>query len=360
MIILKNKTFTRAEKEAIKELLLKTRNLTKLPSGTNLKRGHSQRLGNMAADLKEWVHTGKRPDTENMKEVLNQWGLPKGAAVTDKVIDKYSNKRAIARLERMRNNGVNGFGPRVDWGKVDKNIERYYKGCISNCDRLKVKESDIARLDRENKKGNAALNKKLKRQLRAENILQVNLPSGEIHGTIYGRRSSNGNILPVDPSSIGVDVNNGIISRYRYIRPSHMIGSNAVILTPKNAHPSSGFHELGHYKFCKTPAGKRTILAEFKENNPDRLKNHVLARKISGNIEDASSGLLNLADENGASEQAMIGLIKNGASKEKLRESRDILKKCGETYLGKVREDLLTNSIHPTFSKETTKEYFLR
>ena len=59
MIILKNKTFTRAEKEAIKELLYRTRGLRKFPEGTNLKRGHSQRLGNMAADIEEWVNTGK-------------------------------------------------------------------------------------------------------------------------------------------------------------------------------------------------------------------------------------------------------------------------------------------------------------
>ena len=354
MIILKNKSFTRAEKEAIKELLYRTRGLRKFPEGTNLKRGHSQRLGNMAADIEEWVNTGKKPNIENMKEVLSQWGLPKNAAAIDKIIDKYSNKKAIARLERMRKGK---FEPSFTYD--EKKMEKMGKRAEEVQKRFKIGNTKLGKLPET--KEDASLSRKLKKRIKSEQIPVITVkPKDNRRGSTYATISPQSFSSKLKLKERIAGINGAINMRSgRAITPKmestlkksiKKDSNKPIIVLPTKSHPAPAYHEKGHIDFANTPAGKRVeygnisnALARLSKPSINSTK-HPTAGKINNQIHSISDSLSVLAHENGASEHAIRDLIKNGASKEKLRESMDILRAGGNTYLDSLGHSIAANN----------------
>lgn len=100
--ITEERQYTRAEKQAFLELYKATGGLRHLPKGSSPRDVH--RFNKFATDLKKMsLGDYKGFDRENAKQLLENTGLHKSASQVDKMIDKYTNKRALARLSRMKN-----------------------------------------------------------------------------------------------------------------------------------------------------------------------------------------------------------------------------------------------------------------
>jgi hypothetical protein len=112
-IVYKIKRFTRAEKEAWKEFYKKTYNPVKQEDGTYKRMNYLPSTNNprdvfrfkrLGADLQNLSKGDKSTfDREGAKILLNNAGMPKLAGQVDHIIDKYTNKKALARLARIKN-----------------------------------------------------------------------------------------------------------------------------------------------------------------------------------------------------------------------------------------------------------------
>lgn len=105
---LKRKLYTRGEKQAFLELYKATRGFKQLPKGSSPR--DVIRFNKLATDIKKLsMGDVKGFDRENAKTLLNNVGMPKSAAQVDKLIDKYSNKRALVRLSKIKNTKDNNI-----------------------------------------------------------------------------------------------------------------------------------------------------------------------------------------------------------------------------------------------------------
>ena len=111
--IYKIKRFTRAERNAWRDFYKKTykravdkngnvvQRLNILPSSENSR--DAVRFNRLAVDLGNLSRGDKRNfDRENAKTLLNNVGLSKLSGQLDHIVDKYTNKRALARLARIK------------------------------------------------------------------------------------------------------------------------------------------------------------------------------------------------------------------------------------------------------------------
>lgn len=114
MILLRQKTFTRGENEAFLELYKATEGFTKLPTRDKqplrdvfrfLRAGNDIKEASIGFKFRSRNKKGWSIDRDNLKTLLNNSGLTKSASEVDHVIDKYTNKRALARLRRLQNKG---------------------------------------------------------------------------------------------------------------------------------------------------------------------------------------------------------------------------------------------------------------
>ena len=104
------KEFTRAEKAALKELIRKSSqnggSIYTLPKTENPR--DIVRYNKLAIDLRNLSRGNKKGfDRENAKTLLNNVGLPQLANQVDHIVDKYTNKRALARLARLKSRNIN-------------------------------------------------------------------------------------------------------------------------------------------------------------------------------------------------------------------------------------------------------------
>lgn len=131
-VIYKIKRFTRAEKAAWKDFYKKTykivtdkngnvvQRLNVLPSSKNPR--DAVRFNKLAVDLGNLSRGDKKIfDRENAKTLLNNVGLSKLSGQLDHMVDKYTNKRALARLARIKDINPN-YGSTVnkDKDKINK------------------------------------------------------------------------------------------------------------------------------------------------------------------------------------------------------------------------------------------------
>ena len=128
-VIYKIKRFTRAERNAWRDFYKKTyriatdkngnvvQRLNILPSSENPR--DAVRFNRLAVDLGNLSRGDKRNfDRENAKTLLNNVGLSKLSGQVDHMLDKYTNKRALARLARIKDINPN-YGSTIE-GNKDK------------------------------------------------------------------------------------------------------------------------------------------------------------------------------------------------------------------------------------------------
>ena len=131
-VIYKIKRFTRAERDAWKEFYKRTykiatdrkgnvvQRLNILPGSKNPR--DAVRFNRLAVDLRNLSRGDKRNfDKENAKTLLNNVGLSKLSGQLDHMVDKYTNKRALARLARIKDINPNyGSTIKKDKNKINK------------------------------------------------------------------------------------------------------------------------------------------------------------------------------------------------------------------------------------------------
>lgn len=116
--------FTRAEKEAFLELYKKTKGLKQLPKGVS-----PNRLCQFAVDLKKMsLGNAKDFNRENAKTLFQNAGMSKMANQVDKMIDKYTNKRALVRLARLKNRKGNEVDSKAARPVYNKSLSLLRKG----------------------------------------------------------------------------------------------------------------------------------------------------------------------------------------------------------------------------------------
>lgn len=132
------KEFTRAERAAFRELYRKS--LVQLPTGskglalptTNNPRDVI-RYNQLAVDLRNLSRGDKKGfNRENAKTLLNNAGLPKLAGEVDHMVDKYTNKRALARLKRLKDRNPNFGRPTNDlsFGQKQARLKNHYNKAV--------------------------------------------------------------------------------------------------------------------------------------------------------------------------------------------------------------------------------------
>lgn len=132
-MIYKIKRFTRAERDAWKDFYKRTykiatdrktgkvvQRLNILPSSKNPR--DAVRFNRLAVDLENLSRGDKRNfDRKNAKTLLNNVGLSKLSGQLDHIVDKYTNKRALARLARIKDINPNyGSTVKRDKDKINK------------------------------------------------------------------------------------------------------------------------------------------------------------------------------------------------------------------------------------------------
>jgi hypothetical protein len=146
------KEFTRAERAAFRELIRKSSHyggsIYALPRTENAR--DVVRYNKLAIDLRNLSRGDKKGfDRENAKTLLNNAGLPQLANQVDHIVDKYTNKRALARLARLKSRNINyGNNEQFDLKNTNKRLRKIgrkglrqgswgFDGIISYQDRIK-------------------------------------------------------------------------------------------------------------------------------------------------------------------------------------------------------------------------------
>lgn len=148
MIILRQKEYTRAEREALKELLLKTRGFQRLPNGARMNARDVARFNKLAGDVQLWAKNGRKPkgvDLENARTFLEHADLGKSSKELERIAKKYSNKRALARWQRLKQRHSEFDIPGISskqLKKLNKRSDINYRNCY------KV-STDLGSLERE-------------------------------------------------------------------------------------------------------------------------------------------------------------------------------------------------------------------
>lgn len=128
---LKRKLYTRGEKQAFLELYKATRGFKQLPKGSSSR--DVIRFNKLATDIKKLsMGDVKGFDRENAKILLNNIGMPKSASQVDRLINKYSNKRALVRLSKMKNTKGNNIDRDSILPQYNKSTKLMKKGLDIN------------------------------------------------------------------------------------------------------------------------------------------------------------------------------------------------------------------------------------
>lgn len=101
MIIIRQKQYTRAENKALLELYKLTEGGVKLPGGSSAR--DMFRFNKFSGDLKNLALGNKKDfDIENAKELAKNIGIT-DPNIVEKMVNKYTNKRALVRLKNQKN-----------------------------------------------------------------------------------------------------------------------------------------------------------------------------------------------------------------------------------------------------------------
>ena len=258
MIILRQKTYTRAEREALKELLLKTRGFQRLPNGAKMTARDVARFDKLAGDVLLWAKKGHKPkgvDFESARTFLEHANLGKSSEELERIAKKYSNKRALARWQRLKDlhpeRGVNGIS-------ADRYIRIRNNSSMKNLDiaenvaeTTKIKKGDhnlLNHLAKDAKKNNVSVIRTKDDGL--ENSVAVSL--NETRKLLKDRN------LGLDEAFDMSDLSKKSAKKFRSLVNSD---ADRLVILNKSAGPGVFAHELGHFRTLNSPSGKYLDLA---------------------------------------------------------------------------------------------------
>ena len=289
--------YTRAEKQAFLELYKTTGGLKHLPKA--LKPSNTNQFNQFAVDLKKMsLGNAKTFNRENAKTLFQNAGMPKMAGQIDKMIDKYTNKRALVRLARLKNRK----GNEVDYNLIEKPYKKLSKILNKSADNH---DEAVARYDKLHENRSAIPNKRVIRKLdkfaKDNNINVLRVDSSPTSGSRYG-------------SSIETRPNG------EFVRGSDGKDYSAEIFLNKKASEGGYSHELGHYLTYKlSPVGAE--MRNLKNSGtPQIFHRDTRGRTFLDDRNEAfqvmSNHVFNIANENSANNygKALLKTLDEGLS----------------------------------------------
>lgn len=273
--------YTRAEKQAFLEFYKTTGGFKHLPKA--LKPSDTNQFNQFAVDLKKMsLGNAKAFNRENAKTLLQNAGMPKMAGQVDKMIDKYTNKRALVRLARLKNRK----GNEIDYNSIEKPYKKLSKILNKSADNH---DEAAARYDRLHENRSAIPNKRAIRKLdefaKENNINVLKVDSSPTSGSKYG-------------SSIETRPNG------EFVRGSDGKDYSAQIFLNKKASEGEYSHELGHYFTYKlSPVGAE--MRNLKNSGTPQMFHRVTRGKTflddrNEAFQVMSNHVFNIANENSA------------------------------------------------------------
>ena len=309
---LKRKLYTRGEKLALKELYKATKGFKELPRTGNPK--DVLRLQKLATDLKKLaVGDSKKFDRENARKLLESANLPLSAKEVDHVIDKYTDKRALARLRKSKQHQAtyiqdspnlrDSFSGFMQSAKSDFRIKKFkIKANRDKQSEIIDKLNDVA------KKREIAIEKGIE----SSAITPVHKETGEI-----------------------IASNKKLPKEYRGSYRKVKIGKNDI-----NS-PEILAHEMGHIRDHMSPI--QQIHSNFDLPKPN-LKNQRSRniRKANKNLIDFSDSFSKIASENNANSYGEAMIKKVGGNVDRMKTAA---KNNQDSYIGSARIDLVLPKI---------------
>lgn len=308
---LKRKLYTRGEKLALKELYKATKGFKELPRTGNPK--DVLRLQKLATDLKKLaVGDSKKFDRENARKLLESANLPLSAKEVDHVIDKYTNKRALARLRKSKQhqatyiqnspNLKDSFGGFMQSTKSDYRIKKFkIKANRDKQPEIIDKLNDVAK----------------KREITIEkaNKSSASTPVHNETGEIIASNKK----LPKE------------YRRYRQVK----IGKNDI-----NS-PEILAHEMGHVRDHMSPVQQIHHNFDLPKPNLKSQRSHNI-RKANKNLIDFSESFGKIASENNANSYGEAMIKKVGGNVDRMKTAA---KNNQDNYIGNARIDLVLPKI---------------
>lgn len=318
--IVSEKYYTLAEKEAFKELLQKTNGLTTLPTSKDPR--DVIRFNKFARDFALYS-VGKKDkfDKENAKELLKSVGLDKYSNIVDKMVDKYSNKKALIRLAKLKDAGKIPFGN-------PENVKNICSDLMNSS--AKYANQAYDEIDNKNINGDFPKSQNLFNSLKkeAENNGYIVTTRDDSNSSYVSYADRNINMLPKE-------------------------GDNFATLAHELGHAKTKQDNVAGYDLLDT-LGRFRKIGVGKKNDGDwhkfpvncyRVVNDTnpITNKFNGykgildsknmTLQMMAKHLLQLANENSASTHGLAVLKKLGASPEQIKEAEKDMNLHFGTYL---------------------------
>lgn len=305
----KLKLFTRGEKQALAELYKVTKGFKELPRTGNPR--DVLRLQKLATDLKKLsVGNSKNFDRENAKKLLESANLPLSTKEVDHVIDKYTNKRALARLRKSKQHQI-----------IDVPDSPSLKESGSGLAQLAKSELRILKFRLGSRKSKKS----------AEVIDKLNEIAKNREITVKPGKSSKA-ITGTNKDGIIIASNKRLPKEYfREVNIGKRDVNSPEILA----------HELGHMRDYMSPV--QQMSHDFELPRPN-LKSHRSRniRKANKNLVDFSENFSKIASENNANSygEAMIRKVNGNVDRMRLAAKNN-----QDSYIGGARVDLVLPKI---------------
>ena len=318
MIILRQKPYTRAEREALKELLLKTRGFQRLPNGARMNARDVARFDKLAGDVLLWAKKGRKPngvDLENARTFLEHADLGKSPKELERIAKKYSNKRALARWQRLKDlhpeRGVNGISPER-YARIQNNSSMKNLDIVENvAETSRVKRSDhnlLNNLAKDAKKNNVSV-------IRTNDDNLGNSMAVSLKGTRKLLKERN---LGFDEAFDMSDLSKKSAKKFKSLVNSD---ADRLVILNKSAGPGIFAHELGHHRTLSSPSGEYLDLARKVEDLPGKaLKHHNKVNVLHKRASAIGDSLGTVANESSATSYGLAKLKKHGATPEQLKK----------------------------------------
>jgi len=346
MILLRQKEYTRAEREALKELLFKTGKLRRLPGGSKMTARDVARFNKLAADVQLWTkgYKPKKEDFKSAKVFLEHAGLGKSAEELEHIASKYSNREVLSRWQRLRQRHSEFDIPGIS-SKQLKRLNKRYDIDRKNCHKVLT---DLGSLER----GEGSLIANL-----AEDAKKKNIP---IIQNLGEPSESFTESLNYTRKLAGRDNVEGILKSIKYDTPefstkqakrleSAVKNKNVdnIVVIGKSTGPGILAHELGHCKTLDTSSSGRYLdlagkaedrvlrVLSRKNDTPHLFYLHNRARQIGDSLGE-------IANESSATSYGLARLKKHGSTSKQLKKMKDELGLNGAlgTYVNKNRKKI--------------------
>ena len=270
------KEFTRAEKAAFREIYKATGGLRYLPKTASVR--DVQRFNKLSTDLRHLsLGNSSKFDRENAKQLLLNSNMPISASQVDSLIAKYTNKRALARLSRIKNRK----GTNID---VDAIRKPYYMSSKIMNRGADVKEAADEAFNQMHDayKPDPKMIKKLTRYAKKKDIKVERLPN---HPNFNGKFDSFVETMP--------DMSKTIEGKY--------IGR---IVQNTGALEGDLAHEIGHIRTFKSRTGKEIKKFRGRPEYPQLIRRTSRGKAFLDDknytFQKTANNIIGIANENSA------------------------------------------------------------